>query len=81
VVIFGGPQSAYEHDKFDFIRRELDWMPTVLESQTPFLGICLGCQMLAQVLGGRVHTHPDGLFEVSMAQGWLRSARQRHRPR
>ena len=64
VVIFGGPQSAYEHDKFDFIRRELDWMPTALESQTPFLGICLGCQMLAQVLGGRVHTHPDGLFEV-----------------
>ena len=64
VVIFGGPQSAYEYKKFDFIQHELNWMPKVLESDTPFLGICLGCQMLAQVLGGRVHTHPDGLFEV-----------------
>ncbi len=64
VVVFGGPQSAYEHDKYDFLRTELDWMPRVLESGTPFLGICLGCQMLAQVLGGKVVTHPEGLFEV-----------------
>lgn len=64
VVVFGGPQSAYEYEKFDFIRRELDWMPKVLDSGVPFLGICLGCQMLAQVLGGRVHPHAEGLFEV-----------------
>jgi len=64
VVVFGGPQSAYEQDKFDFLKRELDWLPTALDAGVPFLGICLGCQMLAQVLGGRVHTHPDGLFEV-----------------
>lgn len=64
VVVFGGPQSAYEHEKFDFIRRELDWLPTVLESGVPFLGICLGCQMLAQVLGAKVAMRPDGMFEV-----------------
>lgn len=64
VVVFGGPQSAYEHDKFDFLRTELDWLPRVLDSGTPFLGICLGCQMLAQVLGGKVAMRDDGQFEV-----------------
>lgn len=63
-VIFGGPMGVYECEKHPFLRDELDWISLALESGKPFLGICLGCQMLAHVLGGRVWRHPDGLHEV-----------------
>lgn len=62
VVIFGGPQSAND-DEF-FIRNELDWTPRVVESGTPFLGVCLGAQILAKAAGGVVEGHPEGQVEI-----------------
>ncbi|KKJ00975.1 glutamine amidotransferase-related protein [Prochlorothrix hollandica] len=64
VVILGGPMSANDDDTQPFIRAELDWLPLVLESGKPFLGICLGAQLLARVLGAKVAPHPQGQVEV-----------------
>src|SRR6266542_6723377 len=61
-IIFGGPMSANDTD--DFIRREIDWLRVPLKQKKPFLGICLGAQMLAHHLGTRVYRHPDGHAEV-----------------
>ncbi len=61
-VIFGGPQSANDNDKF--IRREIDWIAVPLKEGKPFLGVCLGAQMLARCCGARVYQHPDGHAEV-----------------
>ena len=62
-VIFGGPQSA--NDDLPEIRAELDWIETVgLPSGLPTLGICLGAQQIAKVLGAEVGPHPDGLVEI-----------------
>jgi GMP synthase (glutamine-hydrolysing) len=61
-VIFGGPQSANDQD--EFIRREIDWLKVPLREGKPFLGICLGAQMLARHLGARVYPHPHGHAEV-----------------
>lgn len=61
-VIFGGPQSA--NDSFDYIRREIDWIGVALKERKPFLGICLGAQMLAHHLGARVDHCPHGSVEV-----------------
>lgn len=61
-VIFGGPMSA--NDPEDFIRREIDWISVPLAERAPFLGICLGAQMLVRNLGGRVAPHPQGRAEV-----------------
>lgn len=61
-VIFGGPQSA--NDDCDFIRREIDWIAVPLKEEKPFLGICLGGQMLARHLGARVSFHEEGQVEV-----------------
>ena len=51
-VIFGGPQSANDPD--DFIKAETDFIGVPLREGKPFLGICLGAQMLARHLGERV---------------------------
>jgi GMP synthase (glutamine-hydrolysing) len=60
-VVFGGPQSA--NDTESFIRREIDWIGVPLSEKKPFLGICLGAQMLARHLGTRVDLHPEGQVE------------------
>lgn len=67
-VVFGGPQSAND-DHLPAIRAELDWIErTVLPSDCPLLGICLGAQQIARVLGARVSAHRDGLVEIGYAE-------------
>ncbi|CAN7310607.1 glutamine amidotransferase [Pararhizobium sp. LjRoot238] len=63
-VVFGGPMSANGDE--DFIRRETDWLSVPLAENKPFLGICLGAQMLVRHLGGAVGPHHDGMTEI----GW-----------
>src|SRR5260370_2872138 len=52
------------NDPDDFIRREIDWIAVPLGEQRPFLGICLGAQMLAMQLGAPVAPHPQGRAEM-----------------
>jgi GMP synthase (glutamine-hydrolysing) len=61
-VIFGGPMSANDED--DFVRSEIDWIGVTLKEGAPFLGICLGAQMLVRKLGGTVCGHCDGCAEI-----------------
>ena len=62
-VIFGGTMSAND-DSLDFIRAELDWIPGAVESGKPFLGICLGGQLLAKALGAEIYSHAEGHYEI-----------------
>lgn len=61
-VIFGGPMSA--NDDEDYIRTEIDWLKVPLAEEAPFLGLCLGAQMLARHLGAAVAPDPQGRVEV-----------------
>jgi len=61
-VIFGGPMSA--NDEEEFVRREIEWLKVPLREEKPFLGICLGAQILARHLGSAVYCHRDGQVEV-----------------
>lgn len=61
-IIFGGPMSANDPD--GYIRKEIDWIGIPLAEQKPFLGICLGAQLLAKHLGGEVREHRSGYFEA-----------------
>jgi GMP synthase (glutamine-hydrolysing) len=61
-IIFGGPMSANDPD--DYIRTEIDWIGVPLKEGAPYLGICLGAQMLARHLGAQVYGHADGHAEI-----------------
>jgi GMP synthase (glutamine-hydrolysing) len=86
-IIFGGPMSANDPD--DFIRREIDWLAVPLRESKPFLGICLGAQMLAKALGAQVYEHPESVVEIGYyplvpergadAMDWPRQVYQWHR--
>ena len=63
-IVFGGPMSAND-DHLPGIRAELDWLEKhALPAGRPLLGICLGGQQIARVLGARVGPHHDGLVEI-----------------
>lgn len=63
-VVFGGPMSA--NDSEEYVGREINWLDIPLKQNKPFLGICLGAQMLVKHLGKKVYSHPEGLVEI----GW-----------
>ena len=46
------------------IKCELDWIPKVVDAGVPYLGLCLGAQLLTRALGGIVAPHPEGKVEV-----------------
>lgn len=61
-VVFGGVNSA--NDETDFIRHEIDWIGRFVDAGKPYLGICLGGQLLARSLGARVAPHEGGHVEI-----------------
>lgn len=63
-VVFGGPMSANDDDSLPGLRAQLRWIPRAVESGRPFLGICLGAQLLARAYGAPVARHPQGLAEI-----------------
>lgn len=63
VVVFGGPMSAND-DHLPFIRNEIEWINRPLQADVPFLGVCLGGQLLARTMGARVFHHEEGFNEI-----------------
>lgn len=55
VVVMGGHMGAYETDKHPWLVAEKHFLKEQLEQGTPVLGVCLGSQLLADVIGGRAH--------------------------
>ena len=62
VVILGGPISV--NDDCAYKDYEIDWLKIVLESGKPFLGVCLGAQMLAKHLGCNIEKNNSKLAEI-----------------
>ncbi|HET9390783.1 MAG TPA: glutamine amidotransferase [Steroidobacteraceae bacterium] len=58
LVGLGGPISVYDSAQYPWITDELSLFERRLASGRPTLGICLGAQMLAHVLGARVFPGP-----------------------
>ena len=58
LVSLGGPMSANDEGDFPWILDETFLMKRCFEFEIPILGICLGGQMLARVMGGRVSQNP-----------------------
>ena len=64
-VIYGGSMCVRDAETTaPYLTDELRWIDRWAAAEKPLLGICLGAQLLAHSLGGRVDAHPDGLKEI-----------------
>lgn len=54
LIILGGHMGVYEADKYRHIKVEMQLIEEALKKEIPILGICLGAQLLAHVLGAEV---------------------------
>jgi len=64
LVVYGGIQSVNDAAHHAYLRAELDWIRRWVAGDRPYLGLCLGGQLLARALGARVGPHSGGLHEV-----------------
>lgn len=64
LLVLGGPIGIYEFDRYPFLKHELATIEAAVKGGVPVIGICLGCQALAAVLGARVY--PNSQKEL----GW-----------
>lgn len=70
VVILGGPIGVYETQDYPFLQEEINLLKVRLERNLPTLGICLGAQLIAAALGGKVysgHTKEIGWSKLNLA--------------
>ncbi len=63
VVIYGGPFDVNPPEAFPFLRDEAHAVERLIEAEVPLLGLCLGAQVIADVLGAPVGPHPEGAAE------------------
>ncbi len=66
-LMFGGPQSAFE-DHIPCIPKEINWIDKAIQGAAPFVGVCLGAQILARALGAKVWRHPMEHVEIGYTE-------------
>ncbi|MFO0795057.1 MAG: type 1 glutamine amidotransferase [Candidatus Brocadiaceae bacterium] len=54
VICLGGPMNVYEEEKYPFLRDEDIFLRKVVDEEVPYLGICLGAQLIAKATGAKV---------------------------
>jgi GMP synthase (glutamine-hydrolysing) len=67
IVSLGGVMGAYDIEEFPWLIEEKNWLVENIQLHRPVLGICLGCQLLADALGGKAYLAPKievGFVEI-----------------
>ncbi|HEU4574534.1 MAG TPA: type 1 glutamine amidotransferase [Chitinophagaceae bacterium] len=59
LVIMGGPMGTYEEEKYQWLKKEKSFIRSAIDASKKVLGICLGCQLIAEVLGANVYPHAE----------------------
>ena len=65
LIMMGGTMGAYDESAYQWLRDEKKFLNDYLKLKRPTLGICLGAQLIAEVLGGEVYKGPS--YELGWA--------------
>lgn len=74
LVVLGGPMNVEDQERRPHLRTELRVIEQALDQGKPVLGICLGAQLLAHVLGAPVRKHDQteiGWYRLELTEAGL----------
>ncbi len=54
LAVMGGPMGVYDYQEHSWLRDEKKFIRSLIDAGKMVLGICLGAQLIADVLGGKV---------------------------
>jgi GMP synthase (glutamine-hydrolysing) len=74
LLVMGGAMSANDDDVLDWIAPVKELIRDAVSERVPTLGICLGHQLTASALGGRVIPNPGGQQVGLLEVGWTAEA-------
>ncbi len=67
LIVLGGPMSVHDEQEFPWLKQEKTLIKQAIEHEKYVIGICLGAQLIANVLGARVYPNNEkeiGFFPV-----------------
>jgi len=76
LLVLGGGPNVDQEDKFPFLIREKEAIRQCLSLDLPYLGFCLGHQLLAEALGARVGKNFTP--SIGYVKGYLTCAGRKH---
>lgn len=59
LIIMGGPMSINDEGQYPWLIEEKKFIKQFIASGKPVIGICLGAQLIASVLGSAVYSNPE----------------------
>ena len=56
ILIMGGPMGLEDINKknYSWLKKEIEFIKNVIDNEIPIIGVCLGAQLIAHVMGGSV---------------------------
>lgn len=69
LIVMGGPMSVKDEKEYPWLLDEKIFLEEAIKREKKILGICLGAQLLAEVMGARIfkNAHPEiGWFPVNL---------------
>lgn len=58
IIVMGGPMNVYEEDRYPWLVDENAAIQAAVAGNVPYLGMCLGSQLLAKALGASIRRNP-----------------------
>ena len=72
LIVMGGPMGIFDYNDYPWLTDEKEFIETALDEEKTVIGICLGAQLMADVLGAKVYPGPEkeiGWFPITRSPG------------
>ncbi len=76
LLVMGGPMSIGDYERFPWLREEKEFILNAINAGLPTIGICLGAQLIADVLGADVKRNAQkeiGWYPVTLSSDAMAS--------